>query len=63
MTAKQLKQEPGMTIPCPRCPQRFEVSEEDPDGTLSDVWEHLGRHARDRGERQALFVKAQERAR
>lgn len=52
-----------MTIPCPACPERFEVSEEDPDATLSDVWEHLGHHARSRAERERLFIQAQERAR
>jgi len=42
---------------------RFEVSDEDPDGTLSDVWDHLIIHTRDHRERGKLFIRAQEAAR
>lgn len=49
-------------IPCPRCPRRFEVSEEDPDATLSDLHDHLHRHTRDPDEHTRLFITAQERA-
>lgn len=52
-----------MIIPCPACPVSIEVSEEDPDGSLADLWDHLGIHAWDKSERMALFVQAQERAR
>lgn len=37
----------GMVLLCPDpagCPARFEVSVEDPDGTLSDVVHHLTGH-------------------
>jgi hypothetical protein len=52
-----------MIMPCPECPERIEVSEEDPDGSLSDLWAHLGRHAHDRAARMKLFIQAQENAR
>jgi hypothetical protein len=52
-----------MILPCPRCPERFEVSEEDPDATLSDLWAHFGRHTQDHQERSRLFTEAQEFAR
>jgi hypothetical protein len=48
---------------CPSCPQQFEVSEEDPDATLSDLWAHLGRHTQDTDQRRRLFTEAQEFAR
>jgi hypothetical protein len=48
---------------CPSCPERFEVSEEDPDATLSDLWAHLGRHTQDTDQRRRLFTEAQEFAR
>ena len=53
----------AVNLLCPSCPQRFEVSEEDPDATLSDLWAHLGHHARNRDERMRLFAEAREFAR
>ena len=50
-------------LPCPACPVRIEVSGEDPDGSLSELWTHLGYHAWDPGQRTRLFVQAQEQAR
>ena len=32
-------------------------------GSLSDLWEHLGRHAHNRAARMKLFIQAQENAR
>src|SRR5580658_8069308 len=49
-------------LPCPACRVKIEVSEEDPDASLSDLWEHLGWHTRDRKRRQELFVRAQRNA-
>jgi len=51
-----------MIIPCPECPKVFEVSDADPDATLSDLWEHLYEHAPDHDRRKQLFIKAQEQA-
>lgn len=52
-----------MLLPCPACPEHIEVSEEDPDASLSDLWSHLGYHAWDHENRMKLFIKAQESAR
>jgi hypothetical protein len=46
-------------LECPECPERIEVSEEDPDASLSDLWAHLGTHTVNQVRRQALFIKTQ----
>jgi hypothetical protein len=45
---------------CTCCPETFEVSEEDPDATLTDVWHHLYVHVPDPDKRRELFVEVQE---
>jgi hypothetical protein len=49
-------------LPCPQCPEEIEVSEEDPDGSLTDLWHHLARHAAAEDARTALFIQAQQNA-
>jgi hypothetical protein len=51
-----------MILPCPQCPAQIEVSDEDPDGSLADLWEHLGTHTHDRRLREELFIRSQELA-
>jgi hypothetical protein len=51
-----------MVLPCPRCPEEIEVSEEDPDGSLTDLWHHLARHTHAAAARNALFIQAQQNA-
>ncbi len=54
----------NVILPCPVCPVEVEVSEEDPDASLSDLWSHLGQHEwEDRHARNILFVEAQHGAR
>jgi hypothetical protein len=53
---------PPDMIPCPRCPERIAVFEDDPDSALSDLWEHLGWHTQDRAARERLFILAQSQA-
>ena len=51
-------------LPCPVCPVEIEVSEEDPDASLSDLWDHLMRHpAASAPQRERMFVQAQRNAR
>ena len=53
-----------MILPCPACPEEIEVSEEDPDASLSDLWHHLMRHPGMSAQaRERAFVKAQKDAR
>ena len=52
-----------MTISCPRCPVTVEVSDEDPDAALAELYDHLHQHTWDPDEHTRLFIKAQERAR
>lgn len=52
----------SMTLYCPQCPEAVEVSEEDPDGSLSDLWSHLGTHTHDERLRTELFTRAQQDA-
>lgn len=52
-----------MILPCPQCPVAIEVSSEDPDGSLSELYDHLHRHTRDRDAHMRLFIQAQENAR
>ena len=51
-----------MTLPCPRCETEIDVSGEDPDASLSILWNHLGTHTRDHASREQLFVTAQRNA-
>jgi hypothetical protein len=51
-----------MVLPCPECPAEIEVSEEDPDGSLTDLWHHLAEHAFADDDRTALFIRAQQNA-
>lgn len=51
-----------MIIPCPRCPVRVEVSMEDPDASLSDMYDHLHVHTWDPDEHTRLFTEAQQAA-
>jgi hypothetical protein len=47
-------------LPCPNCPIEIEVSEVDPDASLTDLWDHLMRHpALTAPARERAFVKAQ----
>jgi hypothetical protein len=50
-------------LPCPRCVQSVRVSEEDPDGSLSDLWDHLGVHEPYEEPRTELFIRSQWNAR
>jgi hypothetical protein len=52
---------PGMLLNCPdpgRCPVTFEVSEEDPDATLSDVVHHLTGHPHSHDQQTAMRLLA-----
>ncbi len=51
-----------MRLDCPigGCGKRFDVSEVDPDSTLSDVWKHLGRRHRVYGtDRNGLLAQVE----
>ncbi len=50
-------------LPCPACPAEVEVCEEDPEASLSDLWEHLGQHRDAESTREQLFLRAQRNAR
>jgi hypothetical protein len=51
-------------LPCPVCPVEIQVSEEDPDASLSDLWDHLlGHPAMSAPYREQMFVLAQKNAR
>lgn len=52
-----------MILRCPSCPVTVEVSEQDPDASLSGMYDHLHVHTWDPDEHTRLFTQAQEQAR
>ena len=51
-----------MILSCPSCPVTIEVSDVDPDGSLSDMYDHLHQHTWDPDEHTRLFIQTQENA-
>lgn len=52
-----------MILTCPSCPLTIEVSDEDPDASLSEMYDHLHQHTWDPDEHTRLFTQSQQDAR